>query len=84
MTPSEELLTLIERFVSGEDRSLAVSGEIEGLVLEFFPDAPWFDEVSAALAQYSPVGGRNYYTGDEVAAELTAAARTISGPPPAE
>ena len=44
------LLALIDRFSAG-DTSRATADEIEGLVLECFPDEPWFDEVSLALAQ---------------------------------
>jgi hypothetical protein len=43
MTPQEELLALINKFLSGENRSLHLAGQIEGLVLEFFSNAPWFD-----------------------------------------
>jgi hypothetical protein len=77
MTPKEELLTLIERFVSGDNRSLQLVGEMEGLVLEFFSDEPWFDDVSLALAQYAPGGGQNYLGEADLAGELAAVAKMI-------
>ena len=80
MTPREELLDLIQRFISGEDRSLELTGAIEGIVLEFFSDYPWFDNLSLALAQYSPSGGHNYLDADELAEELAAVAEVVSEP----
>jgi hypothetical protein len=77
MTPQEELLALIDKFISGENRSLQLAGQIEGLVLEFFSDAPWFDDLSLSLAQYSPGSGRNYLNDKDLAQELATVAEAI-------
>jgi hypothetical protein len=63
MTPQSDLARLrllLDRFVSGEERSLALAKEIEGIVATRFPDAEWFEEVELALAMYNPAGGEQY------------------------
>jgi hypothetical protein len=70
------LLALIDRFSAG-DTSRATADEIEGLVLECFPDEPWFDEVSLALAQYVPGGGDHFYDEVAVVRELEAASTAL-------
>lgn len=66
----EDLLELIDSFLSGQNRSQGIAADIEGLVLECFPDEPWSDDVGLALAQYAPGGGRHYFDEDALAAEL--------------
>lgn len=72
MTRSDalELLGFVERFIAGEDRSRRLADEIEGIVVECCADEVWFDDVSAALAQYVPGGGTYYYDEDALIAEL--------------
>lgn len=76
MTDVVLLLTLIDRFVRGET-ARATADEIEGLVLECFPDEPWFENVSLALAQYMPGGGMHYYDEAAVAQELKEASAAL-------
>lgn len=70
------LLALIDRFAAG-DTSRATADEIEGIVLECFPEEPWFDDVSLALAQYVPGGGDHYYDAVAVARELDVASAAL-------
>jgi hypothetical protein len=79
VTPRSELITLINRFVSDEERSLRLANEIEGLVLERFREEPWFDDVSLALAQYAPGGGEYLVSDEQLASELMAVMEAIEG-----
>jgi hypothetical protein len=81
MSPIEELLSLIDSFLSGTNRSKRLAEEIEGLVLECFADEPWFDEVSLALAQYAPGEGSNYLSERDLATELASVAKALRNPP---
>ncbi|HEY3142121.1 MAG TPA: hypothetical protein VGJ86_13380 [Acidimicrobiales bacterium] len=74
-----ELLSLLDRFIEGPDRSRRLANEIEGIVIECFPDEPWFDDVSTALAQYVPGGGPHDYDEGALIAELRPVAETIRG-----
>ena len=70
MSSATDLLRLIDRFVSGEDTSLAAASEMEGIVIENFETEDWFDDVSVALAQYTPGGGEHMYDERALAVEL--------------
>jgi len=72
-----DLVELLERFIAGPDRSRRLADEIEGIVIECFPAAPWFDDVSTALAQYVPGGGQQFYDEDALVAELRPVADTL-------
>jgi hypothetical protein len=52
-TDQDVLIELIDRYLSGEHSRQLVS-EIEGIVIQSFQDADWYDEVGTALALYSP------------------------------
>ena len=52
-----ELITLMERFVSGDAISVAAANRLEGLLLELVPEHPEFEELADELAQYRPEGG---------------------------
>jgi hypothetical protein len=47
------LVELIDRYLSGDHSRLLVS-EIEGIVVQSFQNADWYDEVGEALALYAP------------------------------
>jgi hypothetical protein len=83
MSASEraELVTLIDRFLSGEDQSLALANEIEGQlrgVLASFSDTEWFDEAELALALYRPGGGDHLLDADAVVPVLRTVRAQIS------
>ena len=50
----DDLITLMERFVSGDAISLADARELEGLLLECTPEHPEFEDLADDLAQYQP------------------------------
>src|SRR5436190_1850499 len=47
------LTEMIDRFLAG-DHSRDFAKQIEGLVVQSFQDAEWYDEVGLALALYAP------------------------------
>ncbi|MGB6059373.1 MAG: hypothetical protein WBF71_14035 [Microthrixaceae bacterium] len=66
----QPLLELVQRFLDGE-RSKAMAADIEGLVIECFPDEPWFEEASEALALFAPGGSAPYLDESGLARELS-------------
>lgn len=54
-----DFITLIDRFLSGDDTSLRAANEMEAILLENFTEEDWFDDASLALAQYAPGGGEH-------------------------
>lgn len=54
-----DFITLIDRFLRGDDTSLRAAHEMEAILLENFTEEDWFDDASLALAQYSPGGGEH-------------------------
>lgn len=64
------LLSLIRNYLDGGDRSLQLANAIEALIVERYADAPWFEDVTTALALYNPVGGPEYYHEGDLADAL--------------
>jgi hypothetical protein len=60
------LLDRMERFVRGEDCSLAAANFIEGEIAALFPDDDEFEDLIHLLALYRPEGGP--YLWDEATA----------------
>jgi hypothetical protein len=58
---TEELITLMEQFVSGEAISLADAKRLEGLLLESAPALPELEDLADDLAAYQPGGGDHLY-----------------------
>jgi hypothetical protein len=59
--PPNRLREMIQRFVDGHDRSLALAGEIEVALDEELGDREPFASVALALASYRPEGGPFLY-----------------------
>jgi hypothetical protein len=65
-TDQAALIELLDRYLSG-DHSRQLVGAIEGIIIESFQDADWYDEVGTALALYSPADHDVHYVdGDEL------------------
>jgi hypothetical protein len=62
-TDQAVLIELIDRYLSGE-HSRQLVGQIEGIVIQSFQDADWYDEVGTALALYSPADQDPQYVDD--------------------
>ena len=62
----DELIKLMERFVSGEAISLADAKKLEGLLLEAAPSLPELEDLADDLAQYQPGGGDHLYDFDQM------------------
>lgn len=65
-----ELMGLIDRFLSGADTSLGAAHKMEAILLTNFVTEDWFDELSLALAQYSPGGGEHLLAEPDLAGVL--------------
>jgi hypothetical protein len=63
-TDQAVLIELIDRYLSGE-HSRQLVGAIEGIVIQSFQDADWYDEVGTALALYSPTDHNAHYVEDD-------------------
>lgn len=55
-SPSFQLIELIDAFVTGRDRSLAQTSQMESLIVESFRDEAWATDALEALALYRPGG----------------------------
>jgi hypothetical protein len=60
-TAIENICMLLRRFISGEDRSSQMAGEIESAIASAFPDDERFEDFLHALASYRPGGGAFLY-----------------------
>jgi len=80
MTSADEqrLVNLVDRFLSGADRSKALAAEIEGLLLEEFEDTELFEELIEPLSLYGSQEGPQYWTADELAELLRRTLRHLS------
>lgn len=58
----DQLVHLMQIFISGQDRSLEFVHKIEGHLIEHFRDDDIvFDELSEPIARYFPGGGEQLY-----------------------
>ena len=57
----EILINKLEDFISGKDRSLAISGEIEVALDRLFPDDDEIQDLVTCFASYRPGGGEYLY-----------------------
>jgi len=55
--PIDDLLTLMQRFVSGEAMALEDARTLEGALLQRVPDYPELEELADDFAWYRPEGG---------------------------
>jgi len=55
--PIDDLISLMERFISGEAISVRDANRLEGLLLELAPTFPELEDLADDLAQYRPGGG---------------------------
>jgi uncharacterized protein with von Willebrand factor type A (vWA) domain len=59
--PVDELRTMLEAFLRGEDRSVNFGERIAEYLIEHFPEDPDLKELLIALSAYSPHGGDYLY-----------------------
>lgn len=53
----EKLRILINRFLNGEDHSIALANEMEILIIKHFSRASFYDDLLLSLSLYRPGGG---------------------------
>jgi hypothetical protein len=71
MSAAVQLLAdLMETFVRGGDRSMALVDRIEGLLIQCFQDSELYEELSPAVASYPPGGGDHLFDEEALAAEF--------------
>jgi len=62
----DDLMTLMERFVSGEAIALADANRLESLLLEWTSEVPELEDLADDLANYRPGGGDYLYDFDQM------------------
>jgi hypothetical protein len=77
MKASDVLIPIIERFVSGEDVSIAMANAIEVAIDDAFPDDEQMQEAVQMLASYRPGGGEYLYAEDQVKRQLEKVLRRL-------
>jgi hypothetical protein len=73
----QDLRELMQTFVDGQDQTLGLANEVEGLVLEFWPDTNLYAELVDHLALYRPGGGENLVDEDELSRRFQRVLREI-------
>ncbi|WP_431981736.1 hypothetical protein [Streptomyces qinglanensis] len=61
MNAKEELLALVDKFLSGEDQSILLVNKIEGILVDHFPESAAFEELAEPLSLFRPGCGLPYY-----------------------
>jgi hypothetical protein len=64
------LADLLQAFVSGSDRSMALVDRVEQVLIERFQDSELYEELSPAVASYRPGGGDHLVDEEALAAEF--------------
>jgi hypothetical protein len=78
MTTKDMLLELMQRFVSGSDRSMALAGEIEVGLEEVFGEREPYADLSLALASYRPGGGEYLYDEEQIVVQMRQALQQLA------
>jgi hypothetical protein len=58
---------MLDAFIEGQDRSLALAGRLEVAIDEAFPDDTECQDLVLALASYRPGGGDHLYDEEAIA-----------------
>lgn len=69
-TTNEALVSLIKKFTSGEDISIALANAIEAGVDDLFPSDEEMQDIVLMLASYQPGGGEYLYAEEEIKIQL--------------
>lgn len=70
MTSADDIVKMIDTFVSGADMSIMFANEIGVALDDKFPDDDYLQETVILLALYRPGGGEFLYDFDEIKARL--------------
>jgi hypothetical protein len=71
------VISLIDRFVSGADTSIASASEIEVALDDAFPDDDYLQQTVEILAMYRPEGGEYLFDTDAVDIRLREARKYL-------
>ena len=67
----ELLAGLLEKFLSGEDRSAACVDRIGEVLVEYFQESELYEELSGPVSMFRPGGGEYLYDEDMLSKEFT-------------
>lgn len=70
MSARDDLLEMIDTFLSGRDRSMELVNRIESLLITDFLDTGLFEELTEPLSLYRPGAGNPYVDEQELADSL--------------
>lgn len=73
----ELLAGLLEKFVSGEDRSEDSVDRIGGVLIEFFKDSEIYEELISFATMYDPAGGQYMYDEETLVKEFAYALKRL-------
>lgn len=76
---NEEILSIIDAFVSGTDTSMEAANRLEVLLDDAFPDDDYLQETVEILACYRPEGGHGVIGPDLVRDRLAGVAQHLMG-----
>ena len=74
-----KLKSLFDEFLSGRDRSVAFTKELEANLDEAFPEDEYFQELADDLASYRPGGGDLLYDEAYICNRLRIAKERLKG-----
>ena len=70
---------MLDAFVAGHDRSLALAGRLEVAIDDAFPNDDELHDLVLALASYRPGGGGHLYNEEEIATKCRRIRDRIGG-----
>lgn len=74
-----QIKEMLEKFVSGRDRSMALARRLEVALDRAFPEDERFEDLVLALASYRPGGGELLYSEETIHPLCKAALAEIAG-----
>ena len=75
----EDILPLVDRFISGADYSYETAMRLRDLLAENFPEDSYVMQLIVALGNYRPGGGDGHHDSPEMRERLTAARPYLAG-----
>lgn len=76
MTPRQQLLSVIDAYRSGADRSVDAIGKLEAILIQHYVDSEIFEYLAEPVSLYRPFCG-DPYVGEEEMNEILNQARRM-------
>ncbi len=74
-----DILPLVDRFISGVDYSYEAAKRLKDLLAENFVEDSYVQQLVVALGNYRPGGGEGHYDYPQMRERLTAARQYLAG-----